>query len=426
MSEEKVQQFMVVDSNQNNALFWEMAIKEGYPDAKVAVCSQGYDALDQGKATKIDFFVASWDLEPMSGMVLMQKMKEMHRYKHVPYLLFSQVLSEQDLALAQEFGITNYLVKPFEKVKVLEKIKAMFSEEANLDQNQKSLRKIDDWIHEGKVNEALKLLNPLLEKKGAHLPRAHTLNGDLWSRTEKLEKAESGYKTALTHDANFSAAHSGLGKLYIRMKRFDEGLEILEKLHEKSPKNLMRMVNLGGAYLDSGQEDKAEAMFNKVGGIDNENPEAKAGLGKIEFNRGGFENAAKLFRESGKGDELASYFNTLGISKVAKGKFDEAVQIYKNAMMVLPEKEKFHLLEFNIGLAYRKANNFGEAANAFARSVIASPTYEKAKVGFLASVEEAKKANQPVDEKSAKRATELLKREAEAAAAGVAAPAKAS
>jgi tetratricopeptide (TPR) repeat protein len=413
MSDEKTQQFLVVDSNQNNALFWEMTIAEGFGDAKVATCAQGYDAIDQAKTTKFDFFVASWDLEPMSGMVLMQKLKEMHRYKNVPYLLFSQVLTEQDVLLAQDFGISNYLVKPFEKAKVIEKIKEMISAEAGLDQNQKSMRKIEDWIQEGKVNEALKLLNPLLEKKGPHLARAHALNGDLWSRTEKLDKAEAAYKSALAIEAGFPAALSGLGKLYIRLKKFDEGLKILEDLHQKSPKNMMKMVNLGGAYLDSGNDAKAEEIFKKVGAIDNENGDAKAGLGKIEFNRGGFENAAKLFRESGKGDELASYFNTLGISKVAKGKFDEGVQVYKNAMMVLPEKDKFHLLEFNIALAFRKANRFGEAANAFARSVIALPSYEKAKIGLLACAEEAKRANQALDEKVIKKALSLLEKPAD-------------
>jgi tetratricopeptide (TPR) repeat protein len=404
MSEEKVLNFMVVDSNTNNALFWEMAIKGEWTDAKVAVCQQGYDAIDQAKATKFDFFVASWDLQPMSGMVLMQNLKEMHRYKHAPYLLFSEVLGEDDLSLANDFGITNYIIKPFEKDKVLEKLRGMIAAEANLDATQRSLRKIEDWIQEGKVNEALKLVTPLLDKKGVHLLRAYTLNGDLWSRTEKSDKAESSYKSALKIDENYAPALTGLGKLYVRLKRFDEGLPLLEKLHDVSPRNLMRMVNLGGAYLESGDEGKAEAMYRKVQALDDTNVESQSGLGKIEFGKGNFDNAARLFRESGKGEELASYFNTMAISRVSKGAFDEGVQVYRNAMKVLPDRSKFHLLEFNIGLALRKGKKMGEAVNAFARSLKESPAYEKARVALVASMDEARRANLAFDEKLAKDA----------------------
>lgn len=404
MSETKALTFMVVDSNNNNTLFWEMAIKGEWADAKVVVCQQGYDAIDQAKAAKFDFFVASWDLQPMSGMVLMQNLKEMHRYKHAPYLLFSEVLGEDDLSLAHDFGITNYIIKPFEKEKVIEKLKGMLNDEANLDSTQRSLRKIEDWIFDGKVNEALKLITPLLDKKGPHLLRAFTLNGDLWSRTEKAEKAENSYKSALKIDENYAPALTGLGKLYVKLKRFDEGLPLLEKLHDSSPRNLMRMVNLGGAYLESGDENKAEEMYKKVQSLDETNVESRSGLGKLEFAKGNFDNAARLFRESGKGEELASYFNTMAISRVAKGAFDEGVQVYRNAMKVLPDRSKFHLLEFNIGLALRKGRKFGEATNAFARSLKENPAYEKAKVALTASVDEANKSKQPFDEKLVKDA----------------------
>jgi tetratricopeptide (TPR) repeat protein len=404
MSEEKALSFMIVDASHSNALFWEMAIKGEWPEAKVSVCQQGYDAIDQAKATKFDFFVASWDLEPMSGMVLMQNLKEMHRYKHVPYLLFSELLGEEDLGLANDFGISNWIIKPFEKDKILEKLRGMLAQESNLDSTQKSLRKIEDWIQEGKVNEALKLLTPLFDKKGPHLLRAYTLNGDLWSRTEKVDKAETSYKNALKIDENCGPAMTGLGKLYIRLKRFDEGLSLLEKLHEKSPRNLMRMVNLGGAYLENGDEARAEGMFKKIQSLDGDNADAKAGSGKIEFGRGNFDNAARLFRESGKGEELASYFNTMAISRVSKGAFDEGVQVYRNAMKVLPDRSKYHLLEFNIGLALRKARKLGEATDAFARSLRENPAYEKAAVALRASMDEARKAGLAFNEKLANEA----------------------
>ena len=344
----------------------------------------------------------------MSGLVFMQKLREQHKYKFTPFLIFSNVLTPEDVALAEEFGITNFLLKPFEKIKIVEKVQGMYEVEKNLDQTSRLLRKIEDYITENKVSEALKLITATL-KPGPQAARAYSLNGDIWARTEHTDKAEKSYGEALKFDANFPPALNGLGKLYLKQKRFDEAVPVFEALHNSSPRNLMRMVTLGGAYLESGDETKAEAMFKKVRGLDDSNTEAAEGLGKVNFNRGNIDLAAKFFRESGKGDELASYFNNMAITNVSRGRFDEGIEIYKNAMKVLPDQGKFHLLEFNIGLALKKSLRAAMACEAFARSLLALPSYEKAFVSMNSSAQEAQTKGEKFNQELVNQAAQKYK-----------------
>lgn len=387
---------MIVDENSSNVIMWEMSIAECFPKAKIKVCKTGYEGLDVAKKTRFNFFIASWELKPMSGLIFMQKLKESVKHRNTPFLIVSQVLNEEDLFIAREFGITNYLAKPIDKTKVIEKVKAMLHAEQSLDSTQKTLRKIDDRLAEDKVTDCFSLIGALL-KDGPHAAHAYTLNGEIWTRADNFEKAEKSFEKALQYDPEYARAISSLGKLFMKIKKPEKAIECFQKLHAKAPKNMERLVNLGTAYLDNGDDKKAEELFKQVKGLDQDSKDADAGLGKVEFGRGNFELAAQFFRESGKGAELATHFNNLGIALVNQNKFNDAIQLYKNAIGVLPDPSKTHLLEFNIGLAFKKCDLFNEAASAFARALIANPSYEKAFAGIGLAAKEAKLKGQALN-----------------------------
>lgn len=63
-------------------------------------------------------------------------------------------------------------------------------------------------------------------------------------------------------------------------------------------------------------------------------------------------------------------------------------------MKILPDETKFHLLEFNIGLAFKKSQRFGDACEAFARSLGCSPTFDKAFTALAACAKEAETKGQ--------------------------------
>lgn len=393
----EVKNFIVVDDDSAKSLFWEVALKEKWPAAKVNIFNGGYEAVDWAMKNKGEFFVGNWDAKPMSGLIFMQRVRGIGKYKHTPFLIFSRQLQEEDIELAREFGVTNTLVGAFDKSKVHEMIAAMMSEESKLDPVLRNLRKIEDWNAANKTTESFKLIASVMAKPGAYAARAFTAQGDLYLRTERYEQAEKSFLEALKIDGNYSPAMSGLGKTYLRQKKFKEATAQFEIMHQKQPKNIERMMNLGDAYLTSGDTAKAAEVFKGAKALDEGNPGAAEGLGKVAFHGGNLELATQFFKESGKGDELASYFNNSAISLVNQGRVDDAIGLYKNAIKVLPARDKVHLLEFNIGLAHKKREQFGLAAEAFARSLLSSPSYEKSYSALAECLHEAKKRAQAFD-----------------------------
>ncbi|MBX9704474.1 MAG: tetratricopeptide repeat protein [Silvanigrellaceae bacterium] len=392
-----LQTILIVDENHANSLFWEMTLREAFSESKVFVCKTGIEGYDLSLKENISFFIASWEMSTMNGFVFMQKVRKINKYKYTPFLIFSSLLKDEDLILAEEFDIDNYILKPFTKDKIIDKAIEMIQKEININPILKSIRNVEMMFKKNHNNDALILMQKCL-KPGPYLLKGLILNATIYSKLGiQFERAEKYYKEALNLNPNSIAALNGLGKLYLKAKNFNEAVKIFEDLHKKIPGNLGRMLDLGNAYLENGSEDKAVELFLQAKKLDSEEHEATAGLGKVAFKRGQMELAQKFFKESGKGDELASYFNNMGIGLVNENRQNDALILYKKAIDVLPEKDKIHLLEFNIGLAHKKLNNYNKASEAFARSILCCPSYEKAYYAMLTCIKKAQSRNQVIN-----------------------------
>lgn len=401
--------FLVVDQSKESQDLWKQTLLEAFPDSAVEPALTGEAALEFVAERKFAVIIASWELMPMTCMVYMQKVREIPKNMHTPFVIFAGRMSDRDMALAKEFDIPDVLLAPFDEKKVQKKISDILQVEKDLDPLQRNLRKIETWIMEKRVNEALSLVTSCL-KKGPHAARAHCLYGDIWMMAGKFDQAEKAYKAAQTYDPAETRATSGLGKCYLKMNKFDEAMKIFESLQKKVPGNLSRMVTMGNAYLDKGDDSKARKCFDQAREMDSSNAGATEGLGKVEFNAGNMEAAARLFKESGKGDEIASYYNGMAIALVNGGKYDDAIKLYSDALKAIPKNKKESLLLFNIGLAYKKSERFAEAVTAFARSLEASPSNRKALGGMIACAKLAEQKSQSYDKKAADQAIKAHKK----------------
>jgi tetratricopeptide (TPR) repeat protein len=401
--------FLIVDQSKESQELWKQTLLEAFPESVVEPMLTGEAALEFLAERKFAVVIASWELAPMTCMVFMQKVREIPKNMHTPIVIFAGRMSERDMTLAKEFDIPNVLLAPFDEKKVQNKISELLQAEKDLDQLQRNLRKIETWIMERRVNEALSLVTSCL-KKGPHAARAYCLYGDIWMMAGKFDQAEKAYKSALTYDPGETRATSGLGKCYLKMNKFDDAMKLFEELQKRVPGNISRLVMMGNAYLDKGDDSKARKYFDQAREMDAGNAGAAVGLGKIEFSTGNMEEAARLFKESGKGDEIASYYNGMAIALVNNSKCDDAIKLYNDALRVIPKSKKESLLLFNIGLAYKKSDRFSEAVLAFAQSVRANPSYRKALGGMIACAKLAEQRGLSYDKRAADEAIKAHKR----------------
>ena len=391
-----MERVLIVDETTSNTLFFEMLLKElGFVD--IFTASTGYDGLKSAEDNHPQLIIVAWEMGAMPGTIFIQKVKERKKRKHLPCLVYSKRMSAQDVLLTKELGFKDILNMPFDREVARATIKAIVDAESSLNPIESQIRKIENYLAEGRPSEALKLVTPKLHEKHPFVARANTAVADVWMRLMKYDKADNFISMALKAESDFFPALQLKAKLYTKMGNHSEAINILKKMAEKSPKNLTNLVNLGAVYVNANQLDEAKKVLDQVMILDSDNRAAKDELGKVAFKEGNIPLAAQFLAETENGDEIASFFNMMAISLVAQGKHEEGIKTYKNAMQLLADKARLYLLHYNLGLALKKGGQVTECFYELCQSYLLEPTYEKAYVAIARVAKEMKEKKVPLD-----------------------------
>ena len=113
--------FMIVDDFSTMRRIVRGLLKEiGYTNAEEA--EDGVDALAQLRASKFDFVVSDINMPNMTGFELLKAIKEDPTLKHLPVLMVTAEARKEDIVLAAQSGASGYIVKPFTKATLEEKV----------------------------------------------------------------------------------------------------------------------------------------------------------------------------------------------------------------------------------------------------------------------------------------------------------------
>jgi two-component system chemotaxis response regulator CheY len=82
----------------------------------------GAVALNMLKAAKYDFVVSDINMPNMNGFDLLKAIKAEDSLKHLPVLMVTAEARKEDILLAAQSGAAGYIVKPFSKVTLEEKV----------------------------------------------------------------------------------------------------------------------------------------------------------------------------------------------------------------------------------------------------------------------------------------------------------------
>ncbi len=391
-----IERALIVDEVEANSLFFQVLLKElGIPD--IHACSSPDDALKLVDQLNVQFVIVAWEMQRMPGTVFVQRARAHRRRKRMPFLIFSKRLSEADVKLTSDLGLSNVLAMPFDRAKAKSILKDICDKEAAITPLELKLRKMEDILEDGKPTEFLRMVGTDVTKKGPHLARFKTLLAECWMMTNKFDRAEKAIAEALAADQWYPPAMYAKSKLLSMQGKHEEAIEILKKMTAESPKNFSTLINLGSAYTEANQHEKAKETFGKIADLDQDNPMVKDELGKIAIKEGDLNLATQLLAETQSGDQLARYFNSMGIAHVGKSEFEQGIRTYENALKVLSNKGKIHLLQYNLGLALRKKGDLTRSFEMLCRSYISDPTFEKGYVSLVRLSKEIKESGGRLD-----------------------------
>ncbi len=113
--------FLIVDDFSTMRRIVRGLLKEiGYNNAEEA--EDGTVALNMLKSTKYDFVVSDINMPNMNGFELLAAVKADDTLKHIPGLMVTAEARKEDIVRAAKDGAAGYIVKPFTKATLEEKV----------------------------------------------------------------------------------------------------------------------------------------------------------------------------------------------------------------------------------------------------------------------------------------------------------------
>jgi two-component system chemotaxis response regulator CheY len=113
--------FLIVDDFSTMRRIVRGLLKEaGYANADEA--EDGAVALQMLKNSKYDFVVSDINMPNMNGFELLAAIKAEPTLKHLPVLMVTAEARKEDIVRAAQDGAAGYIVKPFTKATLEEKV----------------------------------------------------------------------------------------------------------------------------------------------------------------------------------------------------------------------------------------------------------------------------------------------------------------
>ena len=113
--------FLIVDDFSTMRRIVRNLLKEiGFNNAEEA--EDGAIALTMLRSSKFDFVVSDINMPNMNGFDLLKAIKAEDGLRHIPVLMVTAEARKEDIVMAAQSGAAGYIVKPFTKATLEEKV----------------------------------------------------------------------------------------------------------------------------------------------------------------------------------------------------------------------------------------------------------------------------------------------------------------
>jgi two-component system chemotaxis response regulator CheY len=91
--------------------------------------TDGTMALEKIKSKKYGLVISDWNMEPMSGLELLKQVRGSNdNFANVPFIMVTAESKTENVIMAKQAGVNNYIVKPFNAETLKTKIAAVLGD----------------------------------------------------------------------------------------------------------------------------------------------------------------------------------------------------------------------------------------------------------------------------------------------------------
>jgi tetratricopeptide (TPR) repeat protein len=170
-------------------------------------------------------------------------------------------------------------------------------------------------------------------------------------------------------------------KQYLALGQFAQAIPLLEKARILDPSNFENGYDLGSAYAQTGQWDRARQEINRVVAL-HDSPELHTLLGEIENKAGNRQAAAGQYQIAAQMEPSEPHIFDFGQSLLTFNS-DAAMTIFSYGVTKFPESAR---LRVGLGIAYYLYRSYDSAADTLCQAVDMNPT-DPRPIEFLGRIE---------------------------------------
>ncbi|XP_045144405.1 protein O-mannosyl-transferase TMTC1, partial [Echinops telfairi] len=167
--------------------------------------------------------------------------------------------------------------------------------------------------------------------------------GNLLKSQEKKEEAILLLKDSIKYGPEFADAYSSLASLLAEQERYKEAEEIYQAGIENCPDSSDLHNNYGVFLVDTGSPEKAVAHYQQAIQLSPSHHVAMVNLGRLYRSLGENNVAEEWYIRALQVTRAAEILSPLGALYYNTGRYDEALQIYREAAALQPSPKELRL-----------------------------------------------------------------------------------
>jgi two-component system, chemotaxis family, chemotaxis protein CheY len=127
MAVEKTMPILIVDDYKTMLRIIRNLLKQlGFENVEEA--TDGSEALQKLRDGEFKLVISDWNMEPMTGIQLLREVRADEKMKKMPFIMVTAESKTENVVIAKEAGVSNYIVKPFNAATLKSKLIGVLGE----------------------------------------------------------------------------------------------------------------------------------------------------------------------------------------------------------------------------------------------------------------------------------------------------------
>ena len=127
MAVDKNMPILIVDDYKTMLRIIRNLLKQiGFDNVEEA--TDGTEALQKLREKKFSLIISDWNMEPMTGIELLREVRQDDSLKKTPFIMVTAESKTENVVIAKEAGVSNYIVKPFNAATLKSKLTGVLGE----------------------------------------------------------------------------------------------------------------------------------------------------------------------------------------------------------------------------------------------------------------------------------------------------------